>query len=179
MRTSKRLSLVICLVFVIALAIVPMLTLTSFAEDTKEVTFELGANGSASHADGSSKTTYSETVDGYTLSLTNGTQFYTGGRDAKGNSCIKLGTSKVEGTFTFTVGENVTSVVIMVARYKNYDNSKITVNGGDEITLETNSNDGQYYELVIDTTTTKTVTISTVAGNLRVMIDSITLVCGQ
>ena len=147
---------------------------------TGTVTFNFGANGDAKHVDGNDLGTKTIFTEGDSVLVLEGmSKVYGPAYDAKGNSCIKLGTSKVEGTFTFTVGENVTSVVVMVARYKNYDNSKITVNGGEEITLETNSNDGQYYELVIDTTTTKTVTISTVAGNLRVMINSITLVCGQ
>ena len=72
---------------------------TAFAATT-EVVFEFGANGSASHKDGSSnKSTYSETNGDYTLSLTGGTNMYPSSYDAKGNSCIKLGSSSKTGWF--------------------------------------------------------------------------------
>ena len=138
-----------------------------------EVTFEFGANGSASHSDGSNKTTssYSETVSGYTLSITGGTNMYTGACDAKGNSCLKMGASSKAGSFTFTVPDNVTSVVIYVAKYKS-NTSKITVNGT-TYTLTKNSNDGVYDEIVIDTSSTKTVSFKTISGGYRCMINSI------
>jgi hypothetical protein len=75
-----------------------------------------------------SKTTYTETVDGYTLTLTNVSNFYAGARDAKGNSCIKLGASSKAGGFSFTVPADVTSVVICIGKYKT-NTTKITVNG--------------------------------------------------
>ena len=92
-------------------------------------------------------------------------------RDAKGNSCIKLGTSKVVGTLSFTVDENVTQVVIRVAKYKS-NTTKISVNG-ESYTLTNASDNGAYDEIVIDTTTNKTVTFTTVSGGLRCMINSI------
>ena len=134
-------------------------------------TFELGANGSASHSDGSTKTTYSETVDGYTLSITNGSQFYTGARDAKGNSCIKLGSSKNAGSFKFTVNETVTKVVIYVAAYKTTA-AKLTINGV-SYTASTASDNGSYTAIEIDTTSTKTISVSTASGGFRCMINSI------
>ena len=94
--------------------------------------------------------------------------------DAKGNSCIKLGTSKVVGSFTFTVDDDVDQVIIRVAKYKS-SNTKIKVNGTD-YNISTNSNDGAYTEIVIDTTTTKTITVATVASTYRAMINSITFI---
>lgn len=147
-------------------------TVSTGGENEKfEVKFELGANGSASHADGSSKTSYSETVDGYTLSLTSGTNMYTGARDAKGNSCIKLGTSSKAGSFSFTVGENVTSVTIYVAKYKS-NTSKVTINGT-TYTLTKSSDAGEYDAITIDTSTTKTITLTTISGGYRAMVNTI------
>ena len=140
--------------------------------DVLLATFQFGANGAATHKDGSSKKTdYSEEVDGYELKITNGTNMYPSSYDAKGNSCIKFGSSSATGSCTFTVAENVTSVVIRIAKYKS-NTTKITVNGTD-YTLTKNSNDGAYDEIVVDTSTEKTVTISTVTGGVRAMMDSI------
>lgn len=169
-KTSKLL-VVLCLVATMVLALVPMMTLTTAAAET-EIVFNLGANGTASHYDGSSKTSYSETVEGYTLSLTGGTQMYTGARDAKGNSCIKLGSSKNTGKFSFTVPNDVTSVVIEVAKYKS-NTTKVTANGA-TTTLTKNSNDGAYDVITIDTTSTKTVSFGTASGGVRAMVNTIT-----
>ena len=133
-------------------------------------TFNLGANGSASHADGSSATTYEETVNGYTLSITNGTKLYTGARDAKGNSCLKLGTSSAAGSFKFTVGADVNKVVIYVAKYKT-SNATIKINNTTQ-TLSKNSNDGAYDVIEIDTSTTKTISFA-VSSGYRAMVNTI------
>ena len=50
---------------------------------------------------------------------------------------------------------------------------KITVNGGTAMTISTTSANGAYTPVEIDTSTNKTVTISTVTGALRAMIDAI------
>ena len=138
---------------------------------TEPTTFEFGANGSASHADGSSKTSYSETVNGYTLNITGGTNMYTGARDAKGNSCIKLGMSSKTGGFSFTVANDVTKVIIYIAKYKT-NTTKITVNGT-PYTLTLSSNDGEYDAIEIDTSSNKTVTLTTVSGGVRAMVNTI------
>jgi hypothetical protein len=92
--------------------------------------------------------------------------------DATGNSCIKLGTSSKTGALSFTVADGVNKVVIRVAAYK-ANNAKVTVNGT-EYDISTNkSNDGSYYEITVDTSATKTVTLATVEGAYRAMIDSI------
>ena len=137
----------------------------------REITFNLGANGTASHNDGSSKSSYSETVDGYTLSITGGTNMYTGARDAKGNSCIKFGASSKAGSMSFTVGANVNKVVIYVAKYKS-NTTKINVNGT-AYTISKASNNGEYDMIEIDTRTTKTITFKTVSGGYRAMVNSI------
>lgn len=139
---------------------------------SKEVVFELGANGSATHNDGSEKATYSETVDNCTLNITGGSKAYTGARDAKGNSCIKLGTSKVIGSFNFNVPNDVTKVIIAVAKYKD-DTTKISVNGTTH-TLTKNSDNGEYDQIEVDTSSTKTVSLTTVATTYRAMVNSIT-----
>ncbi len=134
-------------------------------------TFEFGANGSASHNDGNEKTTYSETNNGYTFSFSGASKVYSGARDQMGNSALKLGTSSVVGTFTFEVPNDVTTVIINVAKYK-ANTTKITVNGT-SYTLENSSNDGAYDKIVVDTTSTKTVSFTTVSGGARCMINSI------
>jgi hypothetical protein len=98
------------------------------------------------------------------------TKVYDGARDAKGNSCLKLGTSKVTGSLTFTVPENVTEVVIYVAGYKAATSTDIKINGT-SYNVSTTSNDGIYTAITIDTTTVKTVTFTTVT--YRCMINTI------
>ncbi len=137
----------------------------------KLATFALGANGTASHNDGSEKTSYTETNNGITLTLSSMSKVYTGARDAKGNSALKLGTSSATGKFSFTVGDNVKEVVIYVAKYK-ANTTKISVNGT-AYTIATSSNDGQYTAITVDTSVNKTVTFETVSGGVRCMVDSI------
>ena len=157
--------------------LVPMLVFNVSAEDNKTVTFKLGDDGDASHSDGTSNqsvATYSETVDGYTLKIQSGEKMYTGARDATGNGCLKFGTSKVVGSCQFTVPDDVTSVVLHVAKYKT-NTAKVTVNGT-TYTLTKNSDDGEYDEITVDTRTNKTVTLTTVSGGLRAMLNSIKFV---
>lgn len=169
-KTSKLLA-VLCTLAMMVATFVPMLTLSATAADT-EIVFNLGANGSATHKDGSSnKTTYSETVGDYTLSLTGGTNMYPGSVDAKGNGCIKLGATSKAGGFSFTVPADVTSVVICIGKYK-ANTTKITVNGT-SYTISGASNNGEYDEIEVDTSSTKTVTLTTVSGGYRAMVNSI------
>ena len=144
------------------------------------VTFNLGTNGDAAHKDGDNNiadASYTETVDGYTLNITSSDKMYIGAIDAQGNSCLKLGTTSVAGNISFTVSDDVTSVVISIAKYKN-KTSKIVVNGT-AYTLTNSSDDGQYDEIVIDTSTTKTVELTTVSGGYRAMINTIVFVVEQ
>ena len=148
-------------------------------EPTEEVKiiFELGADGSASHVDGSSATTYTETVGDYTLNITDGFKMYPSSIDATGNGCIKLGTGSAAGGFTFTVPSDVTQVIICVAKYK-ANTTKINVNGTD-YTLVNSSNDGAYDEITVDTSSSKTVTVTTLSGGYRAMVNSIAYICGE
>ena len=142
------------------------------SEDGLLVTFEFGANGTAAHKDGNAVSANKEYAEGnYTLTLTTAEKVYDGAFDAQGNSCLKFGTSSVVGKITFTVPEEVTKVVIKVAQYK-ANTTKIEVNGT-AYTITTASNNGEYTDIVVDTTTTKTVTFATVSGGVRAMVNSI------
>ena len=143
---------------------------------TTEYEFIFGANGEAEHKDGSSsKNTYTETVDGLTLSITNGEYIYPESYDALGNSCLKIGKSGEPGLFTFTVPENVDKVIIHVAGYKD-EKGYIIVN--DTLyTVSTLSDNGEYTAIEIDTTQNKTVNFATVnKTDDRCMINTITFV---
>ena len=112
------------------------------------------------------------TAGNYTLTVIEPVGLYDGANDETGISCLKLGTSSATGAFTFTVPEDVKTVVIYVAGYK-AKTSKITVNGGAAMTITTSSNNGAYTPIEIDTSSVQTVTIETVTGATRVMIDAI------
>ncbi len=145
---------------------------TGTTEAQKLATFEFGANRETlTHADGSSKTSYSETSGDYTLSITAESQFYTGAFDATGNSCIKLGSSKNVAKFTFTVDDNVTSVKIYIAGYKD-NNTTFKINGT-SYSVTTHSDDGVYTCITIDTTTDKTISFESVKSEHRAMINTI------
>ena len=75
---------------------------------------------------------------------------------------------------TFTVPADVTKVVIKVAKYK-VNTTNVSVNGT-AYTVNTNSNDGAYTDIEIDTTTTKSITFTTVSGGVRAMVNSITFI---
>lgn len=176
---QKTVSLIVaCLTFFVTIVMAfaclfsaPTIHTASAAGTT--VVFKLGANGAFSHHDGTSKTTYTETVDGYTLKLTNVSNFYTDARDAKGNSCIKLGASSKTGGFSFTVPDDVTSVVIFVSGYKT---KTVTVKINDASTaLSTTSDSGNYTEIEIDTSSNKTINLITSTG-YRAMVNTITYV---
>ena len=134
--------------------------------------FDFGANGDANHVDGNSiGTSKTYTTSGYTLPLSSMSNIYGPAYDAKGNSCIKMGASSKAGSLTFTVPSDVDKVVIYAAKYK-ANASKITINGTEK-SLTKNSNDGQYDMIEIDTTSTKTITINTLSGGYRCMINTI------
>ncbi len=142
------------------------------AEGTLAV-FEFGDNGTATHNDGSSISGNKDFTSGtYTLTVTDPVKVSSGARDALGNSCLKLGTGSATASFSFTVGEDVKYVVIKVAKYKS--NASVIDINGTQHTLTKNSNDGEYDEIVIDTTTTKTITVTTTDSGKRAMINSIT-----
>ncbi len=137
-------------------------------------TFNLGTDKEegASHADGSENNTYSETSGEYTLTLANSSKVYHNANDAKGNACLKLGTGSVAATLSFTVAEDVDYVIIYVAAYKK-NAAKIVINDGEEQTISTQSDEGEYTAIKVDTSNSKTVTLVTQTGGYRCMIDKI------
>lgn len=141
----------------------------------KEVTFKLADDKTAFAEGTGSQIEYSETVDGYTLSIT-GSKISTGAADSKGNGCLKLGTNGDKGSITFTVDSSVTTVKIYVTNYKAKTSSvKVTV-GGSSITysLTKSSDKGEYDVIEIDTSTNKTVKLeSGASGDKRCMINTI------
>ena len=143
------------------------------AEEPNEVIFEFGANGTASHYDGTGKTSYTETVGDYTLTLSNLSNVYGGARDAKGNSCLNLGASGKAGSFRFKAPDDIISVKIAIAGYKD-STATITVNGTPTV-LKKTSNSGEYDLITVDTSTTKEVSLSVTSG-YRAMVNSITFV---
>ena len=139
----------------------------TFGEDDSSKTDE-----SQQVQDGSSITTYTEDSNGYTLTLEDLSKAYAPAYDATGKACLKLGTGKVAGTFTFTVPENVKSVKIYVAGYKS-NVGKFTINGGSTQSTTKTSANGEYDVITIDTSSTKTITFATVTGGYRVKINTI------
>ncbi len=142
-------------------------------------TFTLGTDDSTKTNEGNQTqdgtdagTSYSETTNGYTLSLTSMSKVYKNAYDAKGNACLKLGSSSAVGKFTFTVPADVTSVKIYVAGYKS-NTGKFTINGGATQSTTKKSANGEYDVITIDTSSTKTITFSTVSGSTRVKINTI------
>ena len=134
--------------------------------------FSFGADDSPTHKDNNSALeTYTETNGNYTFTYTNGYKAFPGSVDAKGNSCLKLGTSKEIGSFKFTVPSDVNKVFIYVAQYKT-NNTTLSVNGK-QYTISTASNNGEYTAIEIDTTSTKTIEVATVSGANRCMINTI------
>lgn len=141
---------------------------------TERVTFELGENGDAAHADGSSTTTYTETVAGVTLQITDGEKMFQGARDAKGNGCLKFGTSSLGGSFKINVADvsGLEKVVFNVANYKSRTDAKISIDGGEQIEISGKSDAGEY-DVVEAVVTSGTVTV---AFPGRAMLNSIEFV---
>ena len=150
------------------------------AADKLLASFEFGEDGSASHVDGTviSEDTYTETNGGYTLTLSNMSKVYKGACDAQGNSCLKLGTSSATASFTFTVPDNVTKVIIYVSGYK-ANKASVNINGTDDHTVNATSNTGAYEAIEIDTSTVKTITFKTNSSpDERCMINTIEFYAG-
>ena len=144
---------------------------------TGTVSFNFGDNGNAAHVDGSDigeNATYES--DGVALKLTGMSKVYGPAYDATGNSCLKLGTGSKVGTLTFTVGDEVQSVVIYIAGYKAATSTNLTINNT-EYTVTKASNNGEYDAITIDTTKVKTITLTTVT--YRCMINGIDFYYGE
>lgn len=142
----------------------------SSEELTLAATFKLGDNGTASHSDGTAIKKYEEEVNSYKVSFESSDNVYSKARDAKGNGCLKLGTGKKAGSFSFTVAADVKEVRIYVAGYKN-NTATINVNGT-TTELKKCSDNGEYDVIIIDTSVTKTVKFAVSSGN-RCMVNTI------
>lgn len=164
-KTSFELTITAETTFAVAFELIP-------AGPVLVATFALGDNGVAEHFDGKSASTYEETVSSYKLNISAGSNFYTGARDAQGNSCFKLGTGKKAGSFTITVPAGVKKVAIYVGGYKTTA-AKYTVNGGTAATTTKNSNNGEYDVITIDVPENGIITFETVSGGFRAMINTI------
>lgn len=137
------------------------------------VIFDLGEdNQSMAETDGTLANSYQETKGSYTLTLDNLSQIYTGAYDAKGNACLKVGSGSNKGTFSFTVPNDITQVVIKVTGYKS-NSAKISINDGETQNITTYSTNAEYTDVIVDTSTNKTVTFTTITGGLRCKITSI------
>ncbi len=133
--------------------------------------FQFGENGEDSYESTEAMPAENSFTDrGYTLQLTGCNGVYAA-RDAMGNAVLKLGTSSKAGSFTFTVDENVKTVVIYIAG-RQTANAVIEVNGT-AYTITSHSDEGNYTKIVVDTSTTKTVTLTTCSGGWRAMVNSI------
>lgn len=165
--------LMVCVVFSLAIVV-------SSAEvsSTPTATFKMAEDSSTEkhNETTSSKTTYSETNNGYTLNITNGSSMYLASCDGKGNGAIKFGTGSKAGSMKFTVPNDIVKVELLVAKYKT-NTSKIKVNNT-EYTLTKNSNDGAYDIIEVDTSANKTVSFTTVSGGYRVMLNEIRFYAG-
>ena len=102
------------------------------------------------------------------IQLNDGDSFTKGANDASGKSALKLGTSSKTCELSFTVYNDVNEVVIYIAQYKT-NSGTVTING-ETYELTTSSNLGDYTAIVIDTTTIKTISLTT---NKRAMSDKI------
>ena len=150
---------------------------TEDGEETILATFEFGENkpttDGTDHTDGSEKTA-EQLSTLYGLTFTSATKVYANAYDEMGNSCLKLGTGSLGASFTFTVGEDVKQVVIKVAKYKKLSNAgTIYINDVEQSAITSASNDGNYDEIIVDTSVDKTITVSTTNSAPRVMINTI------
>lgn len=127
------------------------------------------------HNDGSSVAKYDGKDGEYSLTITNGTGFYTKANDAKGNGCIKLGTGKAAGKFTLTVDTSIKTVKIYIAGYK-ANVSKFKINGGTEQSTTKISNNGEYDCIEIEVPANGVINFETTSGGYRAMISKIEFV---
>ena len=140
----------------------------TFGENSATPDASEGTNTSDGKELGANKTYTVVGADGneYVLTLTDIAKVYEGAYDALGNSCLKLGTSSIDASFTFVVPEGAGKVVISVARYKDKDTT-ISVNGK-EYVIESASSEGQYNEIVVYAEAGDTVTVETVKSRAKI-----------
>lgn len=108
----------------------------------------------------------------YILSITDLSNVYNDAFDKVGNSALKLGTSSSAGSFTLHAPKGVSFIKIYVAGYKT-NISNVSVNGGEEIAVETLSDDGEYTVIEIKVPSDCEIVFATCKGGYRAMIDCI------
>lgn len=162
---------------------------TSGGESTSstEYIFNLGTDDSSkSHSESSSdKATYTENVKvgntTYTLNITDASKFYANSYDVDGSSVVKLGSSKAVGSFTISnIPDAVTKVIINITG-RQTEVAQLDVDGT-TYDINTSSNNDEYTAVEIDTSTDKTLNISTVktySTDYRAYMDSIVFVAGS
>lgn len=135
--------------------------------------FEFGDNGTGGHKEGTGISTYTETNNGYTLTLNNLVNVYGNANDAQGNSCLKVGKSGAAGSFNIDLSNvtGVSKVVFYCACYKSNSNENIAVINGKEYTATKMSDDGEYDEIEI--TVGELTSISFATKQKRMMINAI------
>ena len=134
-------------------------------EKTLPAIFELGT---ATADSGSEKSSYTETNNGYTLTLTGLAKVY------DGIGGLKLGTSSASGKFSFEVPAEVLSVELYIGQY-NGKNVTVIINGTN-YTITENGANGSYQCIKIDTSEIKTISLETSkpsSGDIRARIDKI------
>lgn len=127
------------------------------------------------HNDGVSVAKYDGKDGEYSLTITNGTGFYTKANDAKGNGCIKLGTGKAAGKFTLTVDTSIKTVKIYIAGYK-AKVGKFKINDGTEQSTTKISDNGEYDCIEIEVPANGVINFETTSGGYRAMISKIEFV---
>lgn len=127
------------------------------------------------HNDGVSVAKYDGKDGEYSLTITNGTGFNTKANDAKGNGCIKLGTSKAAGKFTLTVDTSIKTVKIYIAGYK-AKVGKFKINDGTEQSTTKISDNGEYDCIEIEVPANGVINFETTSGGYRAMISKIEFV---
>lgn len=134
-----------------------------------------GLNGAGNPGDGQAiSKNYTETNNTYTLTLTKFTQGY---GTTEG---FRLGSKNNTGSVTFTVADDITSIKIYVCQW---DASNVIIDdnvnaNGTTVTVSktaAQASGGKYQAIEIDTSVTKTITISTnnSSADKRVRIDAI------
>ena len=132
--------------------------------------FDLSAT---SHSNGSKITEKSDTYTAgdYELRFLNYVNLYKNARDAKGNPALKVGNTTDVGSFEISVPNEISIVIFEIAKYK--DHTSCVIINGREYTLTKNSNDGEYERIIVDATTSKSITFATSDEGKICMIRSI------
>lgn len=108
----------------------------------------------------------------YGLTIATFEHVFSGAYDKVGNSALKLGTTSEAGSVTMHVSKGATIVKIYVAGYKS-ETAKISINGGEEITVDTLSDNGEYTAIEVKVPSDCEIVLTTLEGGFRAMIDRV------